>query len=269
VGHYKAVHEWEKFKPSETLWIAAEAFDDLAKSNYERIKKGKAVQGSGYIVQNRWVDKITGEEKKMYKVRFTNFLSPEKFAALQNALAEIPDIGPDDRSHFSSDIESQVPKPWESVTSIPVRKSAKYPAGSGVLVNKRKVEATDNSLQSQPSVKEATTGSATVRAPASSKASASVAWAQAIANARTNINANANAPDPGSLSQKKPSPSLSPQTTTNRPGKNDAVHEYIAPIGVDEGMDDLSPTWENIESRLLAGKDSTCDGDGAPWWDAE
>jgi single-stranded DNA-binding protein len=87
VGHFKAVHQQEYYKPAETMWISVELWDDLAKSHYADIKKGHVLRGVGYLILNKWIDKLNGEERKMYKMRVTKLLSSEEFSTV-NALLE-------------------------------------------------------------------------------------------------------------------------------------------------------------------------------------
>jgi single-stranded DNA-binding protein len=87
VGHFKAVHQQEYYKPAETMWISVELWDDLAKSHYADIKKGHVLRGVGYLILNKWIDKLNGEERKMYKMRVTKLLSSEEFGTV-NALLE-------------------------------------------------------------------------------------------------------------------------------------------------------------------------------------
>lgn len=77
VGHFEAVHEWEKQKPVETTWLSCEIWDDEAKAHVGSLRKGMKLSGLGTLILNKWVDKSTGEEKKMFKARILKVLTPE------------------------------------------------------------------------------------------------------------------------------------------------------------------------------------------------
>lgn len=110
VGHFNAVHPQEHFKPSEAMWLSTEMWGDVAKAHYSDIKKGHAFRGVGYIIQNKWVDKHTGEERKMYKLRITKVMAKEEFSEVSKLLDHTVDahhaIGDSGRgdSHFSDEI---------------------------------------------------------------------------------------------------------------------------------------------------------------------
>lgn len=79
VGHFKAIHEMEAYKPTETMWLSTEVWDGVAKAAYPNIKKGSVVRGVGHLIHNKWVDKNSGEERKMFKVRMTKLLNSDEF----------------------------------------------------------------------------------------------------------------------------------------------------------------------------------------------
>jgi single-stranded DNA-binding protein len=93
VGHFKAIHEQEYFKPTESMWISVEMWDDLAKKNYADIRKGHVLRGVGYLVLNKWIDKLNGEERKMYKMRVTKLLSAEEFSTVNSLLDDTMGLG--------------------------------------------------------------------------------------------------------------------------------------------------------------------------------
>ena len=76
VGHYDAFHEWEKYKPTETMWFSCEAWDNDAKLglNDGIIRKGGKLAALGTLIQNKWVDKTTGDDRKNFKFRILKFL---------------------------------------------------------------------------------------------------------------------------------------------------------------------------------------------------
>lgn len=79
-GHFAPLHDWEMYKPTETMWLSSEVWDDQAKNNQVNFKKGAPVCGMGYLIHNTWKDKVTGEDRKQFKMRFTNILTPEDMA---------------------------------------------------------------------------------------------------------------------------------------------------------------------------------------------
>ena len=103
VGHFKAIHNQEFHKPAETMWLSVEMWDSFAKENYANIKKGVAIQAVGYIILNKWIDKMNGEERKMYKTRVTKLLTNEERSSMQ---AIMGDITGDDGSSSGQPIQS-------------------------------------------------------------------------------------------------------------------------------------------------------------------
>lgn len=91
MGHFRAIHQQELLKPAETMWLSMEMWDELAKKNYANIKKGRPVRGVGYVIQNKWTDKDSGEERKMYKVRITKMMAAEEFEKVSELLEDIDD----------------------------------------------------------------------------------------------------------------------------------------------------------------------------------
>lgn len=86
VGHYSAVHDWEKYKPTETMWVNAELWDDEGKKNMSKMRKGSQFFGVGSLIMNKWIDKVTGEEKKMFKARILKVLSSNDMSSLVETL---------------------------------------------------------------------------------------------------------------------------------------------------------------------------------------
>jgi single-stranded DNA-binding protein len=54
------------------MWVNAEMWDQEAKSNIGNLRKGSSFGGIGYMILNKWIDKISGEEKKANKIRILN-----------------------------------------------------------------------------------------------------------------------------------------------------------------------------------------------------
>lgn len=85
--HYPAQHDWERHKPAATMWLNCEIWDDLARQHGAKLVKGAALQAAGNVVQSQWLDKNTGEQRKMQRLRITALLSNERLAALLAAFA--------------------------------------------------------------------------------------------------------------------------------------------------------------------------------------
>lgn len=86
VGHYEAQHEWERYKPTETMWVSAEIWDDSAKLYRSQIKKGGNVKCVGHLISNKWTDKNSGEERKQFRFRISRILSEKEFVDITNLL---------------------------------------------------------------------------------------------------------------------------------------------------------------------------------------
>lgn len=84
VGHFDVVHDWEMYKPTETMWLATEVWDDLAKEGVNNgiIRKGGKFSGMGTLIFNKWNDKSTGEERKLNKVRILEFMDKSSIESM-------------------------------------------------------------------------------------------------------------------------------------------------------------------------------------------
>lgn len=101
-GHFEAVHDWEKYKPAETMWLNCEVWDEEAKHQQQYLRKGVPVSALAYMIFNKWTDKTTGEEKKQYKIRITNILDPSDMQIML-ASSGIQDLVPQDDASEPSD----------------------------------------------------------------------------------------------------------------------------------------------------------------------
>ena len=88
VGHFNAQHEWERNKPSETMWQSIEMWDTKAKQamNEGLIHKGARFAGVGHMIHNKWVDKQTGEDRKQFKVRILSLMSNDELDDVEIAI---------------------------------------------------------------------------------------------------------------------------------------------------------------------------------------
>ena len=117
VGHYESVHDWEKPKVRktcfdylalliicdskslfyqqilETMWLNVEVWDEVAKNNSQKFRKGATLYGLGTLISSKWIDKTTGEERKQFKHRLLKIMSAEDmtlFDDLESSEAKEP-----------------------------------------------------------------------------------------------------------------------------------------------------------------------------------
>ena len=62
----------------ETMWINVEVWDEVAKSNSQKFRKGATLHGLGTLIFSKWIDKTSGEERKQFKHRLLKILSAEE-----------------------------------------------------------------------------------------------------------------------------------------------------------------------------------------------
>ena len=74
VGHFDPAHDWERYKPTETMWMSAEVWDNMARNHQTMLTKGTPISALGVMIHNKWQDKVTGEERKQFKLRITHIL---------------------------------------------------------------------------------------------------------------------------------------------------------------------------------------------------
>lgn len=68
-----AVNRWDsKTKAEVTDWFNIDVWDKLAEFAGEYIKKGVQVVIDGRIAQNKWTDKVTGNERESFLVVASN-----------------------------------------------------------------------------------------------------------------------------------------------------------------------------------------------------
>jgi len=125
-GHFNAIHDWEKYKPAETMWMSCEVWNDEARAHQSNLYKGASISGVATLIFNKWTDKTTGEERKMTKVRFTNIMSAEEMAEMLGS-SGIEDLSPsygDDPS--GSSFASEAPDSFDQTPppSTPMRRPA-------------------------------------------------------------------------------------------------------------------------------------------------
>ena len=116
VGHYTPVHEWERFKPTETMWINSEIWDDLAKEQIGNIRKGSKFSGIGKLIFNKWTDKISGEERKIFKSRILKVMQQDELASITESM-ELDENGNNDFNNYDQEMSNemdQTPPPTPS-----------------------------------------------------------------------------------------------------------------------------------------------------------
>jgi single-stranded DNA-binding protein len=77
----------------ETMWINVEVWDEVAKSNSQKFRKGATLHGLGTLIFSKWIDKTSGEERKQFKHRLLKILSAEEmtlFDDLGSSETKIP-----------------------------------------------------------------------------------------------------------------------------------------------------------------------------------
>lgn len=111
-GHFSALHERERYSPTETSWIPSEVWDDVAKYNHKLLQKGARLQAVGVLKTDRWVDKTSGEERRKNIMRITKLLTDVEFLQLAAILNDIHGStkGNVMSDHFDSGFSSDFPR---------------------------------------------------------------------------------------------------------------------------------------------------------------
>ena len=77
----------------ETMWINVEVWDEVAKNNSQKFRKGATLHGLGTLIFSKWIDKATGEERKQFKHRLLKIMSADEmtlFDDLESTEAKTP-----------------------------------------------------------------------------------------------------------------------------------------------------------------------------------
>jgi single-stranded DNA-binding protein len=88
VGHFKAAHPAEKFKPTETMWLSCEMWDDIARTNNQVTRRGARINAVGTLISSKWVDKNSGEERKQFRFRISKLVKDEEHQHLVSCFEE-------------------------------------------------------------------------------------------------------------------------------------------------------------------------------------
>ncbi len=83
--HYSQIFESSKDKVTSIMWINCEVWDDKAKLISTHVTKGNRINLLGTLIENKWVDKVDGTERKQFLVRVNNIVSDEKLKAITDA----------------------------------------------------------------------------------------------------------------------------------------------------------------------------------------
>ena len=68
-----AVNRWDsKTKAEVTDWFNVDVWDKQAEFAAEYIKKGRLIAVTGAIANNRWNDKVTGNDRETFYIRANN-----------------------------------------------------------------------------------------------------------------------------------------------------------------------------------------------------
>mmetsp|Transcript_20141 Transcript_20141/g.27749 ORF Transcript_20141/g.27749 Transcript_20141/m.27749 type:complete len:280 (+) Transcript_20141:2-841(+) len=102
VGQFNPIHDGEKNKAADTMWVQTEVWDTLAEENKSVLKKGMYICGVGTMHCDKWLDKITGEERKLQKLRIQKFLPKDQLSSLLEIVNndESADSEPENKNVF-------------------------------------------------------------------------------------------------------------------------------------------------------------------------
>ena len=124
-GHFNPVHDWEKMKAAETMWMQTEVWDQEAKKMSGVYGRGSKICGMGTMVLNKWKDKLSGEERKMFKLRILKIMDPDEFKELARVGEEEEEFGEDEAEEYEQEEEEEEDEegwqsfPTESAPSVP------------------------------------------------------------------------------------------------------------------------------------------------------
>jgi hypothetical protein len=85
------------------MWIQAEIWDKLAEES-SSLGKGSFLNGVGTMICDKWIDKNTGEEKKMLKLRILKLLSKEAVNGIVAAIR--PEVSNDSEQFLGTESTS-------------------------------------------------------------------------------------------------------------------------------------------------------------------
>ena len=125
-GHFSAQHEWERYKPTDTMWLSTEMWDTQAKQGIASglIAKGSRFGGMGHLIFNKWVDKTTGEDRKQFKLRVLQVMSREEMEEMESLTYEVPLNMPLDEADGFPILDDQTQEPDAPAPAAPVTQPA-------------------------------------------------------------------------------------------------------------------------------------------------
>jgi single-stranded DNA-binding protein len=90
------------------MWIGVEIWDSEAKRVIETYTKGSRIAGMAILMHNKWKDKVTGEDKKQFKLRMTKVMKEEEVNDfLGDIIEEEPSSGITDNYDYGANNEQQ------------------------------------------------------------------------------------------------------------------------------------------------------------------
>lgn len=108
VGHFAPVNEQERFRPTETMWLQCEWWDEEARVNAQKLVKGAEINVVGVLVENKWKDKASGEERKQHRFRISKLLTKEELESL------IVILGKDKKVDVANNDVNAIPPVWST-----------------------------------------------------------------------------------------------------------------------------------------------------------
>ena len=114
VGQFNPIHDGEKNKAAETMWVQTEVWDQLAEDNKSILKKGLYICGVGSMHYDKWLDKNTGEERKTLKLRVQKFITKDQLSSLLEIVNK-EEIESEESKVFE---DSKLSKPHQSFKTI-------------------------------------------------------------------------------------------------------------------------------------------------------
>jgi single-stranded DNA-binding protein len=117
----------------ETMWINVEVWDEVAKSNSQKFRKGAALHGLGTLIFSKWIDKTSGEERKQFKHRLLKILSAEEMTIFDDLGSSDSEI-PSSPAMISEKISETVPMMPQEVI-LPEKLSYQIPSTDKVVAN--------------------------------------------------------------------------------------------------------------------------------------
>lgn len=130
----------------ETMWVNVEVWDEVAKSNSRKFRKGATLHGLGTLIFSKWIDKGTGEERKQFKHRLLKIMSAEEMALFDD-LGSSETKSPSSPLMISDKISENVPLEPQEV-KLPEKLSYQSASTVKVVANDSEKKAVEKSPMS-------------------------------------------------------------------------------------------------------------------------